>query len=74
MLAEELIQNARSQAWDEETGAFRADFDVNGIAVQVLCRLALLHRDPDYMASAVVAEDATYGRDAGRTLNWLARA
>jgi mannose/cellobiose epimerase-like protein (N-acyl-D-glucosamine 2-epimerase family) len=74
MLAEELIQNARRQAWDEEAGAFRGDFDANSVAVQVLCRLALLHRDPDYMASAVVTEDATYDRDAGRTLNWLSLA
>lgn len=73
MLAEELIQSARRRAWDEEAGAFRGGFDANSIAVQVLCRLALLHRDPDYMASAVVTEDATYDLDAGRTLNWLAR-
>ena len=74
MLAEELIQSAKRQAWDEEAGTFRADFDVNSIAVQVLCRLALLHRDPDYVANAVVTEDATYGLDAGRALDRLVLA
>lgn len=68
MLAEELVQVARGEAWDDSRGAFRADFGVNCGAVRVLCRLAALHRDPDYTASAIVAGHATYLRDAERTL------
>ncbi len=34
----------------------------------MLCRLAVLHADADYTASAVVADHATYVRDAERIL------
>ena len=71
MLAEELLQVARRVWWDDDRGAFRADFAINASAVQVLCRLAALHRDEEYTASAVVAEHPTYVRDAERILEWL---
>jgi uncharacterized protein YyaL (SSP411 family) len=71
MLAEELLQVARRDWWDDDRGAYRADFAVNASAVQVLCRLAALHRDAEYTASAVVAEHPSYAGDAERILEWL---
>jgi hypothetical protein len=38
----------------------------------VLCRLALLHRDPEYLQSSVTASEADYQADAARTLAALA--
>ena len=72
MLAEELLQTARRQSWNEARGSFDADFKTNAIGTQLLCRLAALHRDADYAASAVVAPDATYAVDAQRILDALA--
>lgn len=72
MLAEELLQVVRRLEWDDDRGALRGDFGVNAVAVQVLCRLAALHRDADYTASAVIAEHPTYARDAQRILETLA--
>lgn len=72
MLAEELLQIARRTDWDEGRGTFRGDFAVNASAAQILCRLEALHRDEGYLASAVVARDTTYARDAERILTWLA--
>ena len=71
MLAEELLQTARRTDWDEVRGAFRGDFAVNAIAVQILCRLQALHRDDAYMASAVVARDSAYEHDAESILRLL---
>jgi uncharacterized protein YyaL (SSP411 family) len=71
MLAEELVQVARRLWWDDDRGGFGETFGVNANAVQVLCRLAALHRDPDYTASAVVADHPSYVRDAERILTWL---
>jgi uncharacterized protein YyaL (SSP411 family) len=71
MLAEELVQVARRLWWDDDCGGFGETFGVNANAVQVLCRLAALHRDPDYTASAVVADHPSYVRDAERILTWL---
>lgn len=72
MLAEELLQIARRQSWDREHGGFSADFRTNATGAQLLCRLAALHRDADYAASAVVAPDAIYEVDAERILGSLA--
>jgi uncharacterized protein YyaL (SSP411 family) len=72
MLAEELLQIARRDAWDRDNGGFGQNFCANATAVQLLCRLAALHRDADYAASAVVAPDATYALDAERILAALA--
>jgi hypothetical protein len=76
MLAEELMQFARRSLWDEETGAFWAStldrhqpLVDNCNAARVLCRLAALHADPDYVKAAVVAPHADYAEDAARVLN-----
>jgi hypothetical protein len=54
MLAEELIRSP----------AAIMDFDVACEASRVLCRLAALHDDADYRATAVIAPGADYRRDA----------
>ena len=72
MLAEELLQIARRDAWDRDGAGFGRNFRANATAAQLLCRLAALHRDADYAASAVVAPDATYALDAERILSSLA--
>jgi hypothetical protein len=72
MLAEELMQFTRRTWWDEARGAFRGSFVENCDAARVLCRLAALHDDADYVAAAVVAEDTTYAADAARVLASLA--
>ena len=66
MLAEELWRFARRQWWSGD--GFGDNFGANAIAVQVLCRLAALHDDAEYAASAVVAPDANYAEDAERIL------
>jgi len=82
MLAEELMQFSRRLWWDDDRVRFRqpldgdaderATFSVNCAAVSVLCRLASLHADEEYRASAVVAAGADYARDAAHILNGLA--
>jgi hypothetical protein len=71
MLAEELLQAARRQSWNQHRGAFDGSFSINAAAVQLLCRLAVLHRDPEYAASAVVAPEAKYELDAEQILTTL---
>jgi hypothetical protein len=68
MLAEELVRYARRAAWDDAAGAFRGGFPENVVGAHVLCRLAVLHLDADYMSSAIVAAPAAYLDDARRTL------
>jgi uncharacterized protein YyaL (SSP411 family) len=68
MLAEELLQVARRRSWDDIHGRFDGNFASNAGAVQVLCRLAMLHADAQYTASAVVADHASYAREAERIL------
>jgi hypothetical protein len=75
MLAEELVQVARRLHWRDQTNSFDAPaseredaFQLNCEAVRVLCRLAILHRDRDYRAAAVIRSDAEYVRDATRIL------
>ena len=72
MLAEELLQIARREWWDGDAGSFGASFRANAIGAQLYCRLAALHRDADYAASAVVAPGAAYALDAERILTALA--
>jgi hypothetical protein len=76
MLAEELMQFARRSLWDEEAGAFwtstldrHQPLVDNCNAARVLCRLAALHADPDYIKAAVVAPHADYAQDAARVLS-----
>lgn len=68
MLAEELLQTATRRWWDTGAGAFRAEFGANCIAVQLCCRLAMLHRDVDYASRAVVAPAARYDEQAALAL------
>lgn len=72
MLAEELLQIARRQWWEERTGGFGANFRANATGAQLLCRLAALHRDADYAAAVVIAPDARYELDAEQILTALA--
>ena len=72
MLAEDLLQIARREWWDSDGGKFGDHFSANAIGAQLLCRLAALHRDADYAASAVIAPGAAYALDAERILTALA--
>ena len=67
MLAEELVEYARRQWWDGDRFASQAPFEAQCDATRVFCRLAALHRDPDYRASAIVGS-ADYAADAERAL------
>lgn len=71
MLAEELLRVAHRRAWEPGVG-LRGGFAANCVGVQVLCRLAMLHDDPEYAAHAVVAEVQTYAADAACILTSLA--
>ena len=62
MLAEELMQVARREPWPE------ADLVSHCEVARVLCRLAVLHDDPEYRGAAVIAVDADYRGDAARIL------
>jgi uncharacterized protein YyaL (SSP411 family) len=68
MLAEELVQTARKRQWSEPAAGFPDDLVSTAIAIQLFCRLALLHRDPDYADAAVVARDTSYEADAARAV------
>ncbi len=68
MLAEELLQVVQRVA-PLDAGS---DFGAGCLAVQLWCRLAALHRDPEYAASAVVAPNAAYDADAARAVRVLA--
>jgi len=65
MLAEELMRTAQRQRLDDAPFADACD------AARVLCRLAKLHQDDAYRASAVLAVDADYRADAERILSFL---
>lgn len=75
MLAEELLQVARRTSWDDDRAVFsRGGVAENSLAVQLMCRLEALHRDPSYSERAVVAESSSYAADARRALDRLARS
>jgi hypothetical protein len=65
MLAEELVQTSMPSIAGDPAFGEACD------AARALCRLAALHDDADYRASAVIA-DADYRADAGRVLERLA--
>jgi hypothetical protein len=68
MLAEELMQSARRQWWDDARGTFANSSAAEQCeAARVCCRLAMLHRDEEYRQAAILA-DADYASDAERTL------
>ncbi len=64
MLAEELLRHARRHWFHEESGAFDVDFGANCVALRVLCRVAALHADSDYLAAAVIAPGSDDEGDA----------
>ncbi len=66
MLAEELMQGSK------RTPAPDRGFTTACEAARVFCRLALLHDDAHYRASAVLAPNADYRADASRILAALA--
>jgi hypothetical protein len=70
MLAEELLQFAR-RWWNETEGKFDADVIANCTALDILGRLAALHRDPEYLRAAVVAPDRGYVETGRRTASWI---
>jgi uncharacterized protein YyaL (SSP411 family) len=65
MLAEELMRTAQRHALHDASFADACE------AARVLCRLAKLHGDDAYRASAVLAADADYRADAERILSFL---
>jgi hypothetical protein len=71
MLAEEILHGARKRWWHKES-LCGGHFASGCLAVQVCCRLAALHRDPDYAARAALAPSVTYEEDARRMLAKLA--
>jgi transketolase len=72
MLAEELLQFARRQWWQDDRGAFAGDVRDNAVAARVLCGLEILRQDPQYAEAAVVAHDTRYAHDVGRILAAIA--
>ena len=62
MLAEELMQIVRREPWPDTDLVGHCD------AARVLCRLAALHDNADYVGAAVIASDADYRGDAARIL------
>jgi hypothetical protein len=68
MLADELLCTLPLSAIDEAD----EPFDIRCKLAQVCCRLAVLHRDPQYQQSAVLAEGIDYASRAERTLTMLA--
>ena len=61
MLAEELMQASKRVSAGN-------DFTVECEGARVFCRLAALHDDADYRASAILAPNADYRADAARML------
>jgi hypothetical protein len=84
MLAEEFVQFAKRQWWNETQGCFRSkgcredepltdeDFAANADSARLFCRLALLHRDEGYRHAAILAPEADYLADADRMIDLLA--
>ena len=72
MLAEELTQTVRRRWWSDAQHGIPGDVMASAVAIQLFCRLAALHRDPDYAQAAVVPAGATYEADARDGLAALA--
>lgn len=73
MLAEELLQQARSRWWNDGRATYDADFTDNCVALRVLCGLVGLHADPAYRAAAVLAPGSRCAADARRLAAALIR-
>jgi len=71
MLADELLQFARRTWWNDGSGAYGADCEVNGVALGVTCRLIALHADPEYRSVAVLPPGGVYRGDAARLAGGL---
>lgn len=71
MLAEELLRHARRRWFDHASGAFDVGFGANCVALRVLCRVAALHADADYLAAAVIAPGTDDEGDARRLATLL---
>jgi hypothetical protein len=78
MLAEELVLAARrwwqptSSSFSDPVAPDAADaFYVNCLGAEALCRLAMLHTDPEYRSAAVIAPHAAYIDDAKALLSLL---
>jgi len=63
MLAEELVQTSQRR------GERHSDIESACRAAHVLCRLAALHADEDYLHAAVIARGADYRGDGARLLD-----
>jgi hypothetical protein len=72
MLAAELLQFARRTGWDAAAGVFGTTVAENSCAVQLISRLTVLHRDPEYTVTVALGEDIADERDAARALAALA--
>jgi hypothetical protein len=68
MLADELMQSVLRVPVGGPQPALRIRCEW----ARVCCRLAALHRDPEYQRTAVLAVDADYAKEAARTLVELA--
>ncbi len=66
MLAEELLRHAHRHWFEPESASFAVAFAANCVALRVVCRVAALHADADYMAAAVVAPGSDDECDARR--------
>jgi hypothetical protein len=76
MLADELTQFVRRTWWRPDAGVFDGPdpFACTCLAARVCCRLAALHADADYRATAVVAPDTDYAADTKLVLTVQADA
>lgn len=64
MMADELLHYARARWWRQAEEMYDVDFAANCHALRALCRLASLHADPDYRASAVLPPRSSCSADA----------
>ena len=72
MLAEELMRFARRTCWPAAAETSSPELFVAACeVVRVECRLAALHQDEDYRASAVIGEEVDYPGEAEEILRSL---
>lgn len=66
MLAEELLQQARTRWWNDDCATYDAVFEDSCVALRVLCELVRLHADPTYRAAATLTPGSCCADDARR--------